>query len=512
MVDFDSDAQVPSRSWLDVPTDHKIDDCLGYKLAYATNHNKQNLKNIIDNHFKAEGGTCYSCGLQKAKQIYDNYTKDPNRLRVVLFLSDGEPYDSQWEIEDELQDLTNNYGAITSTFGIQIDNHVLRSMAEIGNGDFIHITNVDIPRLTSQVGRFYTTESIYRTNLASEQLYSWSEPYIDAMGMGAMITVSQPVWQNGQLKGVVGVDLTLDYLLEPVAHLQKTQAETGSLPDYYMTLFYLSTEYVISHPFVAIPSEKDATPVKLKQVEPEILSLIPSLANDSAISNDVYTKTFTRQSMNFHEHLVNSFGNGQDTYTAACKRIGTLDFALCEIKKQVTPVTIDRPTTDINDFNGAAKYGRYHRLDLYPRGSIEDDQCYHGYRVATKSSTFALPPKAFDFPVSYGLGNASFDKIQELHSLFNDNANTLTADWDMGPAKMKLDAFEDIKNSVRLTGLILNEHLNLESIKHVWRYFATIDGVMNVKPGVQLPNNYDPTLRPWFKEKMVKILKPKIFS
>ena len=45
----------------------------------------------------------------------------------------------------------------------------------------------------------------------------WTTPYFDASGLGTVITVSRPLYNNGNLSGVSGVDLTIPDLLGDAA-------------------------------------------------------------------------------------------------------------------------------------------------------------------------------------------------------------------------------------------------------------------------------------------------------
>ena len=90
----------------------------------------------------------------------------------------------------------------------------------------------------------------------------WSLPYVDSFGMGLMVTAAQPVYVGGILQGVVGYDVTMKYLLEPLEHLVSENT--------YAFVFTSDRGYTIYHPSLVNPSADiaDISPVHYSVFEP----------------------------------------------------------------------------------------------------------------------------------------------------------------------------------------------------------------------------------------------------
>merc|ERR1719219_1328058 len=76
-------------------------------------------------------------------------------------------------------------------------------------------TTLSAETMRVQLGTFYSHSSIKSANTDVK----YSLPYVDSSGMGLMVTASKPVYVDNVLQGVVGFDITMKYLLEPVEHL-----------------------------------------------------------------------------------------------------------------------------------------------------------------------------------------------------------------------------------------------------------------------------------------------------
>ena len=68
------------------------------KLVEATDANKDDLKEWIDDNIGASGTTNFRAAFEKAWQVVDATTASSNCNRIMLFLSDGEP--NEWDGSD----------------------------------------------------------------------------------------------------------------------------------------------------------------------------------------------------------------------------------------------------------------------------------------------------------------------------------------------------------------------------------------------------------------------------
>ena len=189
-----------------------------------------------------------------------------------MFLSDGDPNDGTMEIMQTLKSLLETVpDLITMVYGLEIDNEILRDIAshnfisygisdpdpKPAPGEFENITPTNI-RLV--LGRFYANDKVNPNGLSENVQYSM--PYVDSFGMGLMVTASKPVLDDSnKLQGVVGYDITLKYLLEPLEYLI---TETT-----YAWMFTRQRGYLIYHPKFVNPSASvsDINPVHFSILE-----------------------------------------------------------------------------------------------------------------------------------------------------------------------------------------------------------------------------------------------------
>ena len=114
-----------------------------------------------------------------------------------------------------------------------------------------------------KLGRFYASPAVNPTGPST--LVQYSLPYVDSFGMGLMVTASKAVIDDsGVLQGVVGYDITLKYLLEPVEYMI---SETT-----YAWMFTRARGYMIYHPRLVNPSAQisDISPVHYSILEPNV--------------------------------------------------------------------------------------------------------------------------------------------------------------------------------------------------------------------------------------------------
>ena len=103
-----------------------------------------------------------------------------------------------------------------------------------------------------KLGTFYAHSSI--TAGATDNV-QWSLPYVDGFGMGLMLTACKKVIVGGYLQGVIGFDITLQYLAAPVEYLV---SETT-----YAFMITMKRGYMVYHPNFVNPGAdiQDINPV-----------------------------------------------------------------------------------------------------------------------------------------------------------------------------------------------------------------------------------------------------------
>ncbi|MBR5376139.1 MAG: methyl-accepting chemotaxis protein [Lachnospiraceae bacterium] len=92
-----------------------------------------------------------------------------------------------------------------------------------------------------------------------------TDPYMDVLIGGMCVTIATPVYRNGELAGVLGVDFTLDYISEVVNSIPYDKGEYGFLID-------AAGNYVMHENESYMPGEDTATAVS--DVLPDLMPII----------------------------------------------------------------------------------------------------------------------------------------------------------------------------------------------------------------------------------------------
>jgi hypothetical protein len=172
-----------------------------------------------------DGQTFFTDGLATAKTLIDNskaQEKFSNCQTTILFLTDGVPNEASTDpsknqgftandIYTSVQNvISNNTSMFTFSFGNDADTAVTKRMACMGNGIWQPITSSS--DLLSQMSSYFK----FLASLRGENEPRWSAKYVDASGLGEMVTVSAPIFQGTSsatslplLVGVAGVDVTI---------------------------------------------------------------------------------------------------------------------------------------------------------------------------------------------------------------------------------------------------------------------------------------------------------------
>ena len=88
--------------------------CLDEELAFATTPNRQKMRQFID-QITAGGTSHYSYGVNFARYIFTRTAsqdipseRDQERLKIMMFISDGEPSDTERQVMEAMQKLVNS--------------------------------------------------------------------------------------------------------------------------------------------------------------------------------------------------------------------------------------------------------------------------------------------------------------------------------------------------------------------------------------------------------------------
>jgi len=170
------------------------------------------------------GTTDYNLALDGAFKVLHQYGSQ-RRTPVVLFITDGKPTVGISDNNTLIENLVQNNGGINADvvmFGIgnQTDQTLLHQMATAVGGTYQQINS------TAQIE---TAISNYNEFLSENRKASltWSLPRTDVRTGKLVLTISYPVIVNKQLRGVVGLDISLSAMSGLVNSL-KHKAESYS--------------------------------------------------------------------------------------------------------------------------------------------------------------------------------------------------------------------------------------------------------------------------------------------
>ncbi len=104
-----------------------------------------------------------------------------------------------------------------------------------------------------------------------------TDPYMDVLIGGMCITIATPVYRNGQLAGVLGVDFTLDSISEIVNGIPYEKGEYGFLID-------ASGNYIMHENSAFLPGEDVATSVQ--SVMPGLSPIISKPGSEVVLTKD----------------------------------------------------------------------------------------------------------------------------------------------------------------------------------------------------------------------------------
>ncbi len=145
------------------------------ELLPATDANKDIIKRRIS-ELEAGSGTSYSPPLALA---YEELSKSDATARHVIFLSDGEPFDSgYYDIVSKMY----SEGITVSTIGLSYNSYILEEMSALGGGSFYYVSYaVDLPDIMLSDAKLVTVNPFIRetTKPVINKLHPISSGFVD---------------------------------------------------------------------------------------------------------------------------------------------------------------------------------------------------------------------------------------------------------------------------------------------------------------------------------------------
>ncbi|XP_050400585.1 voltage-dependent calcium channel subunit alpha-2/delta-2 [Patella vulgata] len=483
--------------------------CVQTDLVPATNSHRKDLIEKIDK-LRAGGTSELQKGFEQGLDLLQNPRTGCQSL--IVFATDGIDTDGEdvrcgpgyytrsgyvpgpickYNYSDVWELVLNRNKDLTPP--ARIFSYLIVEDAELFPGNLSCRNNGSIKKLMtgenliSQMSNYF--EFLSANAMSSEAL--WTSPYLDAWGLGLMITHAIPVLSGitGKYIGVVGIDATLDEIENFLTKHQWGSVDSFLINDQGETIF---------HPRLK-PSKKlldDPIFIPISRLEQDNNG---NPSEFSTILRDMKAgKTGTIR-------IEKAKGGKPRNYYYAALNNSEYSFAFSladtdmEFRRSQEP--LDRSKYDESYYNLLKEYkgrllkerfpGLWKKIDIR-----ENERRYPGLRITYKHSTIFLAPKAHCDPTKYMYNDNLAMKTYEAHIWINGNQT------DLGCESGKQKFNKGVRADVLITQPIeeIWRTRDFESINQIkWTNVGLRSGVFRTYPGHRSSRGYDPTKRPWYK-------------
>ena len=226
VIDFDSDAK------------STVEGCLRDRLVPATKENKGKLKKFV-NDMQEGGSTNFDAAFSKADtMLRDEISRSVigDKAVMVLFMTDGQSSDSK-RVPDIIKSWENlpklgikKPAMLAFGFGNGVDMSALDKIAQMSEGPEALATAVNNADIRTSMAKYYQHPSLAHKPGAAH--VAMSAPYIDSSGLGLVVTLSLPLYdeETKKLWGVAGIDITLSDMIMPVKGMRYGNHGYGKIP------------------------------------------------------------------------------------------------------------------------------------------------------------------------------------------------------------------------------------------------------------------------------------------
>ncbi|XP_052774120.1 voltage-dependent calcium channel subunit alpha-2/delta-3-like isoform X2 [Mya arenaria] len=475
-------------------------------------HRKDLIKNIQD--LKPGGTSELEAGFDRA---FDLLKSNPRTgcQSVIVFATDGQDTDGEdvrcgpgyytrsgyvpgpvcrynWTKVWTIADAKNAYlSPQTRIFSYLIKEDAEKFPGKLAcshGGSLLKLTTGE--NLISQMSNYFEFLS---TNAETTKAL-WTSPYLDAWGLGIMVTHAIPVISKITKRtiGVVGIDATLDKLENFLTKHQWGTVYSFLINNQGETIFHpkLKPSTNLLEDPIFIPIEK-LEQNQRKNNEPLEFSLIVqdmklgkegSLRIDKAV--DGKPRTYYYAGLNNSEY---SFAYS----------IADTDM---EFLRSQEPT--NRTIYKTSYFNLLKEYNSSLARSLLPLGTFEEIEVkenepkYPGLRITDKYSTIFLAPMSYCDPIEYIYDDNLDRKTVEAHKWIN------SYEPDVGCEKGEQKFEQGVRADVLITQPIeeIWKSRKFESLSQIkWTNVGLRSGVFRTYPGHRSRRTYDPTKRPWYR-------------
>lgn len=362
----------------------------------------------------------------------------------------------------------------------------------------------DEQNIISQMQDYY---SFLASNTISVSNVTWTSPYLDASGLGLMVTVAMPVISKVTNKtiGVVGIDATLEEIENILLNDRWGSVYAFLVNEGGETIFHPllrpSTELVDDPIFIPISTleQRNGKPVEFNTVAQ---AMIEGKTGSLKIENAI--RSIPKGDFQDGVMLVTL----PSTYYYSSIKDSEYVFAfnLADSDKQYRRPASPPPgkMTPVNYYANVEAYNSTELKkvfgDLYAGLNVQYNQpLFPDVYVTYEASTVMLSAKTYCHPNDFLFRENSTDIAITAHRFLNGQGGD-----SIGCPHGQLRA--SVRPDVLITSLIEETWKNRSSeiLKDVsWTYVGTQSGVFRSYPGHRARKNFDPTKRPWYHRALV---------
>ncbi|KAJ7333705.1 hypothetical protein OS493_015788 [Desmophyllum pertusum] len=362
----------------------------------------------------------------------------------------------------------------------------------------------DEENIISQMQDYY---SFLASNTISVSNVTWTSPYLDASGLGLMVTVAMPVISKVTNKtiGVVGIDATLEEIENILLNDQWGSVYAFLVNERGETIFHPllrpSTELVDDPIFIPISTleQRNGKPTEFNTVAKSMMDgETGSLRIEDAIRSI--------PKGDFQDGVMLVTLPSTYYYTSIKDSEYVFAFNLADSDKNYRrPASPPRGMKiPVNYYANIESYNSSEVKqvlgDLYTDLDVQHNLAFFpDVPVTFNSSTVMLSPKTYCHPNTFLFRENNSDIAIEAHRFLNGIGDNIGCPQGRFRASVRPD--------VEITSLIeeiWKNNRSSEILKDVpWTYIGTRSGIFRSYPGHRSRKNFDPTKRPWYHRALV---------
>jgi hypothetical protein len=420
-------------------------------------------------------------------------TNITNPTAIVAFLTDGDnededPYPSFVQTkEGELApEPANIFIYLLGNDTDQLDQEYLSNISTTYGGDFGVVSDfTDQSTVRVLMGRYYRSPNFFRYKTNEPAAPIITVPYNDSDGLGIISTLAVPVFNNesGNMIGVAGVDFVL-------ADLFVNLPELGAAS----YIFVIDSDnHTLLHPLMPANTTQFLDIELLESNQSEVLNAInqqpfgskegvttPRARPRGDVNAGIY---FKRVSATYYWQTLNV--TSANTYKICLVLVATdLSFPVYDLN-----------ATPRFDSNVDPTKQNYDRLDLL---NLPQNRCtFEGLETIPTTSVYMVPASSWLNPTNY---LRSDDNDMELLSgVFMDTASSPWVPNVKRDVQLSQRLEQLWRRTLQLNSSCLADECNIPELakQAMARYWGSPYS-FRVFGAHRMPQNYDPSLRPWY--------------